>query len=43
MSAPRLVLKQSTGWFAAGWSFGEAMFALSDAAFQGVCMAMPEC
>ncbi len=26
MSAPRLVLKQSTGWFAAGWSFGEAMF-----------------
>jgi len=34
MSAPRLVLKQSTGWFAAGWSFGEAMFALSDAAFK---------
>ena len=34
MSAPRLLLKQSTGWFAAGWSFGEAMFALSDAAFK---------
>lgn len=34
MSAPRLVLKQSTGWFAAGWAFGEAMTALSDAAFK---------
>jgi hypothetical protein len=34
MSAlPRLVLKQSTGWFAAGWQFGEAMLTLSDAAF----------
>lgn len=35
MSAPpRLVLKQSTGWFAAGWQFGEAMLTLSDAAFK---------
>lgn len=35
MSAPqRLVLKQSTGWFAAGWEFGEAMLVLSDAAFK---------
>lgn len=35
MSAPpRLVLKQSTGWFAAGWQFGEAMLSLSDAAFK---------
>lgn len=35
MSAPpRLVLKQSTGWFAAGWQFGEAMLCLSDAAFK---------
>jgi hypothetical protein len=30
----RLVLKQSTGWFAAGWAFGEAMELLSDAAFK---------
>lgn len=30
----RLVLKQATGWFAAGWSFAEAMTALSDAAFK---------
>jgi hypothetical protein len=34
MSAPRLVLKQSTGWFAAGWQFGEALRELSDAAFK---------
>jgi hypothetical protein len=35
MSAtPRLVLKQSTGWFAAGWQFGEALLNLSDAAFK---------
>ena len=34
MSVPRLVLKQSTGWFAAGWAFGEAMIALPDAAFK---------
>lgn len=35
MSAgPRLVLKQSTGWFAAGWTFAEAMSVLSDAAFK---------
>lgn len=33
-AAPRLLLKQSTGWFAAGWAFGEAMTALSDAAFK---------
>lgn len=35
MSAgPRLVLKQATGWFAAGWWFAEAITALSDAAFK---------
>ena len=35
MSAgPRLVLKQSTGWFAAGWTFAEAMTVSSDAAFK---------
>jgi hypothetical protein len=34
MSVPRLVLKQSTGWFAAGWAFAEAMLVLSDAAFK---------
>jgi hypothetical protein len=31
---PRLVLKQSTGWFAAGWGFSEAMLMLSDAGFK---------
>jgi hypothetical protein len=31
---PRLVLKQSTGWFAAGWAFAEALTTLSDAAFK---------
>jgi hypothetical protein len=34
MTAPRLVLKQSTGWFAAGWMFAEAMTTLSDPAFK---------
>jgi hypothetical protein len=34
MTAPRLVLKQSTGWFAAGGQFGEALVELSDAAFK---------
>jgi hypothetical protein len=35
MSAgPRLMLKQSTGWFAAGWTFAETMTVLSDAAFK---------
>jgi hypothetical protein len=34
MSAPRLVLKQSSGWFAAGWQFGEALVQLSDAGFK---------
>lgn len=33
-TGPKLVLKQSTGWFAAGWSFAEAMTILSDAAFK---------
>jgi len=33
-AGPRLVLKQSTGWFAAGWTFAEAMTVLSDAAFK---------
>jgi len=31
---PRLVLKQSTGWFAVGWTFAEAMTTLSDAGFK---------
>jgi len=31
---PRLVLKQSTGWFAAGWTFAEAITTLSDPAFK---------
>jgi len=31
---PRLVLKQSTGWFAAGWGFADAMTILSDVAFK---------
>lgn len=30
----RLVLKHDTGWFAAGWEFGDAMVMLSDAAFK---------
>ncbi len=30
----RLVLRQSTGWFAAGWTFAETMTLLSDAAFK---------
>ena len=33
-SPPRLTLKQSTGWFAAGWQFGEALLILSDGAFK---------
>ena len=33
-TAPRLVLKQSTGWFAAGWTFAEAITTLSDPAFK---------
>jgi hypothetical protein len=32
--APKLVLKQSTGWFAAGWAFGDAMIILADSAFK---------
>ena len=31
---PKLVLKQSTGWFAAGWTFVEALTTVSDAAFK---------
>lgn len=34
MSRPQLVLKQSTGWFAAGWEFGQALGEWSDAAFK---------
>jgi hypothetical protein len=34
MSGAQLVLKQSTGWFAAGWQFREAVGELSDAAFK---------
>jgi len=33
-TAPRLVLKQSTGWFPAGWTFAEAITTLSDPAFK---------
>jgi hypothetical protein len=35
VNAPsRLVLKHSSGWFAAGWEFGDALVNLSDAAFK---------
>ena len=34
MTAPRLVLKQSTGWFAAGREIAQALELLSDAAFK---------
>jgi hypothetical protein len=34
MSRPQLILKQSAGWFAAGWQFGQALQELSDAAFK---------
>jgi hypothetical protein len=34
MSRPQLVLKQSTGWFAAGWQFAQALAELSDPAFK---------
>jgi hypothetical protein len=34
MSRPQLVLKQSTGWFAAGWEFAQALEELSDPAFK---------
>ena len=34
MSRPQLVLKPSTGWFAAGWQFGQALEQLSDPAFK---------
>lgn len=34
MSAPRLILKQSTGWFAAGQEFTQALTILSDGAFK---------
>jgi len=34
MSAPRLVLKQPTGWFAAGREFAQAITILSDGAFK---------
>lgn len=34
MSAPRLVLKQPTGWFAAGREFAQAMTLVSDGAFK---------
>ena len=33
-TGPRLMLKHSTGWFAAGWEFAEALTILSDAAFK---------
>jgi hypothetical protein len=34
MSAPRLILKQPTGWFAAGREVAQAMALLSDGAFK---------
>jgi hypothetical protein len=34
MSAPRLILKQATGWFAAGQEFAQAITILSDGAFK---------
>jgi len=34
MSAPRLILKQPTGWFAAGREFTQAITILSDGAFK---------
>lgn len=34
MSTPRLILKQPTGWFAAGREFAQAMTLVSDAAFK---------
>ncbi len=34
MSAPRLILKQPTGWFAAGREFAQAMTLVSDSAFK---------
>jgi hypothetical protein len=34
MSAPRLQLKQSSGWFAAGREFAQALTLLSDSAFK---------
>jgi hypothetical protein len=34
MSAPRLILKQPTGWFAAGREFAQAITLLSDGAFK---------
>jgi hypothetical protein len=34
MSAPRLILKQPTGWFAAGREFAQALMLLSDGAFK---------
>jgi hypothetical protein len=34
MSTPRLILKQPTGWFAAGQEFAQALTLLSDGAFK---------
>lgn len=34
MTAPRLILKQPTGWFAAGREFAQAMALVSDGAFR---------
>jgi hypothetical protein len=34
MSTPRLILKQPTGWFAAGHEFAQALTVLSDGAFK---------
>ena len=34
MSTPRLILKQPTGWFAAGREFTQAITLLSDGAFK---------
>ena len=37
MSAARLILKQATGWFAAGQEVAQALALLSDGAFKLLC------
>jgi len=36
MSRSQLVLKQSTGWYAAGWQFGQALFGARRVVRRGV-------
>ena len=40
MSKP-LVLKQSTGWFAAGWQFAQALEELSEPGVQTLRLGVP--